>query len=191
LNTYSALLFVHVSAAILWVGGAAAMNVFAHRARKAGPQRLAEFAGDVEAMGKLVMGPAALLVVASGLWMVAEGYWTISEDWILIGLALFACAAVAGAGFVGPQAARIARRAREDVDAAELEAHGRRLAVAARVELAVMFLIVFDMAVKPTLDRPATIGSALAVFAAVVAAVVATGRPRRAPALREPAASAA
>ena len=128
------------------------------------------------------MGPAALLVLGSGLWMVAVGYWTLTDAWILFGLALFAIALIGGALFLGPPATRLV----QEIDSsgrvdAEVRRRADRIFLAARIDLALLFLIVYDMTVKPTFDRPATVAAGLGLFAAAVGAVVLVERRRREP----------
>lgn len=180
MDTYSALLFVHISAAILWVGGAASLQVFAALAKRRGADRRAELVEDFESVGKLVLGPSALLVLASGIWMVVDGYWSFSDAWILFGLGLFASAFVLVATFIVPEGARLTQAiAEHGAESRTAAAHVDRLLLFARVELAIFALILFDMAVKPTLDKPVTIVAAAAAFLAAVITIVATSRPSR------------
>jgi uncharacterized membrane protein len=70
---YEFLLFFHVLMAALWVGGSTMMQLFALRAmRGASPNRMAEFAGDVEYIGTRVLTPVSLLAVISGVLLVID-----------------------------------------------------------------------------------------------------------------------
>lgn len=183
MTTYSALLFVHIGAAILWVGGATIMQLLGLRARAAGDERLREFVKDVAWIGKVVMGPSSLLVVSSGIWMVATGPWTLDQDWIAIGLGLFALAFVTGAAFLGPESMRIANA---ELSSRELCARAERLTLVARIDTALLFLIVFDMSAKPTFADPTPLVVAAVTFLAASAAIVWRSRT---PAERRPCAT--
>jgi uncharacterized membrane protein len=161
---YEFLLFVHVAAAVIWVGGGAMIQLFGLQALSANdPNRLARFAGDVEKIGNRALVPAALVAVLSGLALVWESeFWTFGEDWIVIGLVLFAVTFVAGAAFFGPESGRIKKLIEtEGVNAAQVRI--RRLIVLTRIDLIVLFLIIFDMTVKPSFSDGWTILGVLLV----------------------------
>ena len=57
---YEFLLFVHISMAVIWVGGGAMIQFFALRIMKAtDPMRMAEFGQDVEWIAHRVFIPAS------------------------------------------------------------------------------------------------------------------------------------
>src|SRR3954449_11941363 len=178
-TSYQLFLYVHLCGAILWVGGAATMQLFALRARTRGPQGLAAYGDEMAWIGKRVVGPAALTTVAMGVAMVLDSPWSFSDDWITIALILFATAYVLVSRIIEP-AARSAFAALGAGDLEAAERHGRRLTVVSRVELAVLFLIVFDMAMKPTFADDGIRGYGLGAFAAAMVAVLWRSKPGRA-----------
>ena len=153
MSWYEFLLFVHVAAAVIWVGGATVVQFFALRTMKAtDPMRMAEFAGDAEATGNRVFVPAALVALVSGLWLVIDSdFLGFGDDWIVIGLLLFAGTFLAGALFFGPESGRI-KRALEAEGPTSPEAQRRiqRIIAFSRADLMALFLLVFDMTVKPS-----------------------------------------
>ena len=180
MTLYEFLLFVHVAAAVVWVGGGAMIQLFGLRALGSNdPNRLAQFAGDVEPIGNRALVPAALTAFLSGLALVWESeFWTFGEDWIVIGLVLFAITFVAGAAFFGPESGRVKKLIEtEGVDAAQ--ARVRRLIVLSRIDLIVLFLIIFDMSVKPSFDDVGTILGALLVAAGLALAFTAPAFRKR------------
>ena len=175
--------FLHVSFVVTWVGGGAVSQFYALLALKDGSaERMAQFALDVKWIGDRILVGAALGAVLSGLGLVwNSAFWTIGDDWIVIGLILFAVTFLTGALFFGPEAGRIAKEIdAEGPGSRSAQARIRRLLVLTRIDLVVLFVIIFDMVVKPSFDDTSTIVGAL-VVAAVLAAVLVL------PALRRPA----
>jgi uncharacterized membrane protein len=169
---YTFLLFVHIALAIAWIGGGLMMQFFGIRAILAGPERLAAFGADVEWIGMRVLTPASLLAFVSGILLVFEGPWSFGDDWIVIGLALFAVTFFAGMLFFGPESGRVGELIQsEGVESPDVQARMARLILFSRLDLVVLFLIVFDMAVKPEFADGGTIAFALAVAAAVAALI--------------------
>ena len=148
--------FVHVSFAVTWVGGASVTQFYALLALKDGSAaRMAQFALDVKWIGDRVLLGAALGAVLSGVGLVWNApFWTIGTDWITIGLILFAVTFLTGALFFGPEAGRIAKQIEaEGAGSPGAQARIRRLLVLSRIDLVVLFLIIFDMVVKPDVRR--------------------------------------
>jgi uncharacterized membrane protein len=175
---YQLFLYLHVAGAIVWVGGATTMQLFGLRARTRGPEALAAFGSDVAWIGKRVLQPALLTVLGAGIAMVLESPWSFSDDWITIALVLFATAYATVKFLIAPASAGLAQAlAAGDRDAATR--FGTRLAVSSRVELAVLFLIVFDMALKPSFADHGIVAYGLGGFAAAALAILWRGRPER------------
>jgi uncharacterized membrane protein len=170
LTRYEFLLFVHIAFAVIWVGGAAMFQFFGLRVLASGDaDRLAEFAGNVEWAGTRILVPAALGALLAGFGLVWESdFWGIGDDWIVIGLILFAITFVAGAGFFGPESGRV-KKLIDSEGAAAAQQRVRRLIVLTRIDLMILFLLIFDMSVKPSFDDGWTLLGAIAVAAALAA----------------------
>jgi uncharacterized membrane protein len=167
---YSFLLFVHISMAIVWIGGGLMMQFFALRAVKAGPVRAAAFATDVEWIANRTLIPSSLLAVISGILLVVEGPWSFGDDWIVIGLVLFGITFLAGITFLGPESGRLGKLiAEQGLESPEAGRRLGRIILFSRLDLVLLFLIVFDMAVKPEL------GDGGALLFALLAAAAAAG----------------
>jgi uncharacterized membrane protein len=151
MTLYELVLFLHIAAAAIWVGGGAMIQFFGLRVlAKKEPAALAEFAGDVEAVGNRALVPAALAALLTGFALVWEGeFVTIGDDWVVIGLILFAITFLAGAGFFGPESGRIKRQIQAEGSAAA-QPRILRLIVLSRIDLMILFLLVYDMSVKPS-----------------------------------------
>lgn len=171
MTLYDFLLFLHVAAAVIWVGGSAMFQLMGLRVKAKGdPAELADFAGSVEMIGNRALVPAALTALLAGFALVWESeFWTIGDDWIVIGLILFGITFLTGAAFFGPEFGRIRKLvAAEGIDAAQ--ARIRRVIVLTRIDLVILFLIIFDMSVKPSFSDGWTITGGL-VGAALLAAL--------------------
>jgi hypothetical protein len=162
MTIYQGLLFAHVVAALVWVGGGTMLHVVAFRARTRGPEGLLAFSDDMEWIGKNVLTPAALLVLGCGLGMVFDA-WSFGEDWVIAALAMYAIAFGTAMTYFGAESAR----AKEEMLAGHhLEAQARiaRLTLAGRIELGLLYLIVFDMFFKPSFSDFGVVGWGIGGF---------------------------
>jgi uncharacterized membrane protein len=150
---YESLVFVHILTAIIWVGGAVAMQVLAVRAqRSTEPGAMARMAGDVEFIGMRVFMPASIILLVAGIWAVIEGPWEFSQAWISAGFAVWFFSFVVGAGFLGPESGRIkALMAQRGPDDAQVKERLSRIFLISRIELVALIAIVFIMTAKPWL----------------------------------------
>jgi uncharacterized membrane protein len=150
-DRYELLKFVHVAAAIVWVGGGAVIQFFALRTLWSGdPLRLAAFGRDVDWVGNRVLVPSALAVVVLGFLLVWDGPYELGMTWIWLSLVIFAVSFLAGAAFFGPESKRIAKQIEaEGPESPAAQARIARLIRLTRIDLVLLFAIVFLMVVKP------------------------------------------
>src|SRR3954453_18086261 len=161
---YDFLLFVPISCAAVWVGGSSVMQFFGLRALGArSADRLVDFLGDIEWIGFRVLLPFSLGAFAAGVGLVWNAaFWQFGDDWIVIGLALFALTFLAGLLFFGPEGGRVGKLVEtEGPSSPAVQARIKRLIVLTRIDLVLLFLILFDMAVKPSFSDGWTIVGAL------------------------------
>lgn len=151
MDRYEVLKFVHIASAIVWIGGAVAIQFFAHLARKSGdPLRMVSFTRDVEWIGKRVFTPAALIVVLLGFVLVWDGPWTLGMDWVWMSLVLFGISFAAGVGFFTPESMRIAKMIEaEGAESPAVQARISRILNLVRIDLVILFAIVYLMVAKP------------------------------------------
>ena len=187
---YEFLLFFHVSMAAVWVGGATMIQFFALRTMRASdPRRLVELGSDIEWIGNRVLVPASALAVLSGVLMVLDSdFWGFRDDWIVIGILLFAITFLAGAAFFGPESGRLGKLVEaEGPSSPAVLAKLKRLIALTRADLMLLFLIIFDMATKPSWGD-ASLWVAVIAFAALAALLVRNGLNARLTAEPAPAA---
>lgn len=151
MTRYELLLFLHVATAVIWVGGATAVQFLAFRAGRAvDPLEMYRVSSSAEWLATRVFVPASALVLVFGIALVLDGPWSFDQLWIVLGLAGYAFSFLVGLLFLTPETGRIAKG---------IEAHGpthetvvariRRILAVSRFELAVLFVVLLDMSLKP------------------------------------------
>lgn len=152
-NTYTSLKFVHVLSAVVWVGGACTLQAFAIRISASGDgMRMATFAKDAEFVGNRIYLPTSIILLVSGAFTIHEssGAWSYDQTWVQIGVAMIVISIAIGAGFLGPEAGRIARAIEQHGPASDEALHHiNRIFLVSRFELVLLLIVVFDMVVKP------------------------------------------
>ena len=147
---YELWLFLHVTGAIVWIGGATAIQVFGILTKRAAdPAKTSFFATNVSLMVQWVFLPAALVVIASGVGLTETGNWDWGEPFIVLGLVLWALVALVAFGFLGRAIGRAAAQLAAEGPSPALGLRLRNLVWLSRVLLGVLVLIVFLMTVKP------------------------------------------
>jgi uncharacterized membrane protein len=146
---YELWLFLHISAAIVWIGGAVAVQVFAALTKRAAdPAQSAALGRNVSFLGSKVFLPAALLVGVTGIALVVEGNWDWGEPFVAFGLLGWAVVALTAFGYVSPSLGRAGRRMAEEGPSPALVAEIDRLVLLARALILVLFVVVFMMVAK-------------------------------------------
>lgn len=145
------LLTLHILAAATWVGAAVALQVIAARVHHSTSEAVVEeFAVDAEAIGKALFGPAAVVLLLTGVALVERGHFAWTDAWVLLGIGALAVAGAIGGGFLIPEGRRLAALAREaGHDAGELRRRTRRRFLVARVDLSILVLAMADMVFRP------------------------------------------
>ena len=87
---YGWLLFLHILAAMVWVGGAVLLGVLAIRAVHDGdPGAVGKFIANMRVIGPVVLAPATVAVVGLGVWLVLDSAaWDFGQLWVQLALAL-------------------------------------------------------------------------------------------------------
>ncbi|HEY1315944.1 MAG TPA: DUF2269 family protein [Gaiella sp.] len=149
---YDWLLFLHIVAAMVWVGGLVALNVLvAIVLRGGGTDEVARFVSALRVVGPATLAPAMLGVLAFGIWLVLDSdTWSFGQTWVWLALVLFGVAFLVGAVFQS-RSALAAQHAVESGDGAEAARQLRRWAWGMRVILVVLLAVVWDMVFKPWL----------------------------------------
>jgi uncharacterized membrane protein len=148
---YLAFKTVHVVSAVLWIGGGAFLTFMAMATERAeDPGRLIEVARQAEWGATRIFVPASFVVLAMGIAMTINGDLDWGQFWLVFGLIAWAISTAIGVGFLTPRIKTLN---------ALIEEHGERdpavqaavtpILLAARLDIALLLLIVVDMTVKP------------------------------------------
>ena len=147
---YELWLFLHILGAVVWVGGATAMQVFGILTKRAAdPAKSAFFAGNASFTVLSIFLPASVLIIASGIGLAETGNWDWGEPFIVWGLVLWAIVSLVAFGFLGRAMGRAGVQLAAEGPSPALGLRMRNLVWLSRVLLAVLVVIVFLMTVKP------------------------------------------
>lgn len=168
---YTFLLFAHVSLAVIWVGGGVMVQLFAVRAQMSGdPSRFVTLGEDIEWLAQRVFIPASLLAFVSGVLLVIESdFYGFGDDWIVIALVLYATTFLTGLLFLSPESGRVGKLTAEG--SPQTGPRSLRLIFFVRLDLVLLFLVIYDMTVKPDFGESGSIAWGIA-GAAVAAAFI-------------------
>jgi len=150
-TTYEWFKTAHVLAAVMWVGGSVMLTLIALMTiALRDPVRLVQFARQAAFLGGAYFPPLSLILVGFGFGLVEKGDWGYSPTWIQIGIAGWAASFVIGAGYLGPQAKRLAKMLEErPAEDAAVQALIQRILFVARMDSVLLLFIVLDMVAKP------------------------------------------
>src|SRR3954471_4993470 len=180
MTRYDAYKFIHVTAAIVWLGAGVLIQMLAVRAQTThDDEYLARLFRDAGILAKRLFIPSSLVVVTMGVLMVVDGPWDFGPLWLALGLAGFFATSLTGALVLGPRAEKVAERYEESGGMTpEIAGDMRGVLLLARIDTVVLFLVVADMVIKPTGDDTGVLIAMVAVFlvgAAMTAAALRAG----------------
>jgi uncharacterized membrane protein len=149
--SFSVYKMVHVLAAVVWVGGGATLVILALLTeRENDPRALVALGHKVDFIATRVFIPSSLLVLLFGILMMVKGDLDWGQFWVVAGLAGFAATFLTGVGFLAPQTKKFnAVAAEKGPEAPETQAALQKLLLVARFDVAMLLLVVADMAAKP------------------------------------------
>lgn len=176
MTRYETYLTLHVLTAIIWLGAGFTFFLLGLKAvRSPNPAEGSTVTDQNEWLVPRLFIPASLAVFVFGLLMVVDGPWSFGDLWITIGLVGFLASFLTGILFLAPEARRLHQALKEHGPTSPLaRRHTRRLLVASRVELALLFIVAADMVVKPTGDDGWLLAAGAALFVAIAALAVLT-----------------
>lgn len=151
MDTLELLIFAHVAGAVAWVGSGTLIQILGTRAIYQGTgEDSARFIDDVVFLSKRWFIPVGLWTVAFGIATALKASISFGDLWVTVGLTMFVVSFLMGAGYLGPQSERIAKIGEsEGVESAAYDANVKRLIVASRIELFLLWATVFVMVIKP------------------------------------------
>jgi len=141
----------HIFFVVVWIGGGLLMTLFGIKAE------LSDDPGEriwLARQGAFVSGgvfaPSSLVVLAMGIAMMLRVDWGWNQFWVVFGLLGFAWTFTTGLGIIVPLSHKLNRLVDTvGPDAPESQATISHILLAARIDIAVLLLVVIDMVVKP------------------------------------------
>jgi uncharacterized membrane protein len=150
-NGYALFRVVHVAVAVFWVGGGLLLTVLALGAeRRSDPEEIATIARQAAFVGERLFAPAGLVVLVTGIAMMLNVDWGWGRFWVDAALAGYVVTFATGIGVLAPLAKKVsALVASHGATAPETQEAIKRILLVARVDVAVLVLVVADMVTKP------------------------------------------
>ena len=150
-SLYLTLKFLHVAAAIIWVGGTVSMTIMTLRASRASqPGALNAAMEHALFYGQRVVGPASIVVLLAGIGMVLSAHMRFMTPWIVWGFAGILIHILLGVTVLRTNGQRLAELSRAtNPDRTLLSAALRRQQTAATVYTLIMLSTVWAMVAKP------------------------------------------
>lgn len=150
-GAYNVYKMLHVVAAVIWVGGGVMIAVLSFlMERENDALALAALGRRADYLSTRLFIPSSLAVLVFGIAMMVKGDLDWGQFWVIVGLLGFASTFVTGVAFLTPQTKKLSALA---------EAHGpehvmtqaalKRLLMVVRFDVAMLVVIVADMAAKP------------------------------------------
>ncbi len=167
MDWYLVLKFLHVSAAVIWIGGAFIMVMLGVRASgKSDDKAIIDIVRQVAWAADRVYVPASVATLVLGLllaWYAA--LW--SSLWVILGLIGVATTVGLGIVVLTPMAKKVEAAFRAGRVGPDVTATCREILTIARFDLVLLFTVIADMVLKPGLsDWPVLAVMALALVAA-------------------------
>ena len=108
MDLYDLLLFLHIAAAIVWIGSGGLIQVLAIRAERRGDHEgLKRAADDAAALGDTLFLPASFATLLLGVALTIDGPWSFDQLWIVLGLAGWLVSFLLGFFYFRPEGERI------------------------------------------------------------------------------------
>ena len=147
---YQALVFIHIVCAVIWVGGAVAIQALGIRAQRSDdPLDGVRLLKQAEWVGTRVFLPASIVLFLAGVVMVAQ-QWSFGQVWISVSMGLWILSALAGSLYLGPRAKKVVQIAEAEGPTSPAGmALAARLNLVSRLELLSFAVIIALMVFKP------------------------------------------
>jgi uncharacterized membrane protein len=152
LNWYAVLKYIHLVSVVIWIGGLAGLVIATWKvAREKDRVLLATLLKQTNAYAQGVAGPAAVLVLLSGLTMVWLGHIGFGTFWVWFGYGGVLVQALVGGFLIRKRSIELlALAASPSGDDVALAAASRRLRNAQLIYFLLFAIVTAGMVIKPT-----------------------------------------
>jgi uncharacterized membrane protein len=142
---------IHVTFAVLWVGGGAMLTILAIVAERSNdPVQIANVARQAATVGEKFFAPVGLVTFLMGIAMMLNTNWGWGKFWVVVGLVGYLATFTIGLGLIAPTVKKLQT---------SIEEHGpthpastaliKRIMLITRVDTALLIVVVLDMVTKP------------------------------------------
>jgi uncharacterized membrane protein len=147
---YTLVKYVHVLAAMVWVGGVFYSQVLAARAgRSDDPGELPRTARAIGALGLKLFLPTAIILFVAGFTLVLMR-WQFSQLWVSLGMATWLILVLLGALYLGPNGAKVGKLFATEGPTSVAAREGlSKIFLVTRLQLVLLAFVVFLMVAKP------------------------------------------
>jgi hypothetical protein len=149
-GAFKALLFVHILAAVAWIGGGIMITLMGERAKRARNEaEMIEVAQAAEFWALRLFIPGSLVLLAAGIGMVTVGHVGF-KAFVVVGLVGWAVSFVTGAGYLGPQSGKLRTLVAADGSPTlAAVAQVNRIILVARIDLVILVAVIANMVIQP------------------------------------------
>jgi uncharacterized membrane protein len=150
-GAYNVYKMLHVVAAVVWVGGGVMIAILSFlMERQKDAVGLASLGRLAEYLSTRLFIPSSLAVLVFGIAMMIKGDLDWGQFWVIVGLLGFAATFLTGVAYLTPQTKKLAAVAEQHGPEHVLTQDAlRRLLVVVRFDVAMLLVVVADMAAKP------------------------------------------
>lgn len=142
---------IHVTFAVLWVGGGTMITILAIVAERShDPAQIANVSRQAATVGEKFFAPVGLVTFLMGIAMMINTDWGWGKFWVVAGLVGYAATFTVGIALISPTVKKLHK---------VIEANGpmhpeaialiKRIMLIARIDTALLILVVLDMVTKP------------------------------------------
>jgi uncharacterized membrane protein len=149
MNLYDFITFLHVAAAMVWIGAGSGMLLLGNRALKAGDEAdLASVMRHLAYFSRVVFMPASVAVLVFGLYLTwyAGSFFAF---WVIFGIVGMAGSVALGSMILAPLVRSYAALDISSGPTPESSAMAERIIAVMKANFVILFAIVFDMVVRP------------------------------------------
>jgi uncharacterized membrane protein len=151
-NAYTILKFLHVVSVVIWIGGLAGLAVATWRiAKERNRALLSGILRQMMSYGQVVVGPAAGVVLLTGLAMVGIGHVGFGTFWVWFGYGGVLVHGLLGGFLIRKRTSELMQLASAAGDDVAVAAAARRLWNAQIIYLILFAVVIAAMVLKPTL----------------------------------------
>jgi uncharacterized membrane protein len=148
---YELWLAIHILCAVVWVGGGVSVHVLGRLTVKRGdPEQIVAFNRDAVKLGNVFYAPLAIVLIIAGVLLVEDVGYGYGDLWITLGFLGWLFSLALRIGFYPWQARKVEAAVTGGGPAApEAQATIGRILLVNSIEIAILLLVIVDMAIKP------------------------------------------